>query len=212
MWYPEGMLILVLTGGLGAGKTTAARYFRSRGAVTLDLDELAAKVMSPGSEVLCRVAEEFGADEILLADGRLDRPALARAAFVSPADAARLDSIVHPAVLGEAHSEIARLRRLPEPPSVVVLEVPLLVEAPALAQIADRVLAIVAPEALRVSRAVTRGMGEAEARRRIRAQATDAERAQLADTVIINDGTREVFVEQLESFWDANFAQEEVSR
>lgn len=201
------MLVIVLTGGLGAGKSTATEFFRGRGAVSLDLDTIAAQVMSPGSAVLRRVADEFGADEILLADGRLDRPALARKAFASPADAARLGGIVHPAVAAEVGPALTSLRLLAEPPAVVVLEVPLLVEAPIFVELADCVLAIVAPESLRMARAVERGMDEDEARRRIRAQATDAERAELADAVIINDGTRQRFTELLESFWDQHVGE-----
>lgn len=198
------MLVIVLTGGLGAGKSTAAEFFRVRGAVTLDLDRIAEHALAPGSAVLERVAAEFGADDILLADGRLDRPALARKAFASPAATALLNSIVHPAVAAEVGPALTSLRLLAEPPSAVVLEVPLLVEAPVFAELADCVLAVVAPESVRLARAVERGMDEAEARRRIRAQATDAERAALADAVIVNDGPRARFEAQLESFWDAH--------
>ena len=200
------MLILVLTGGLGAGKSTAARYFCQLGATSLDLDRLADAVLAPGSALLGRVADQFGAQRILLADGSLDRRALAVMAFASPAEAARLDAIVHPAVLAEADAEIARLKRASGERSVLVLEVPLLVEAPAFAARADCVLAIVAPESVRIARAVERGMEGAEARRRVRAQATDAERAQLADAVIVNDGTSEEFVRQLKTFWDTRLA------
>jgi len=200
------MLVIVLTGGLGAGKSTAAEFFRSRGAVTFDLDRIAEHVLSPGSAVLERVAAEFGDDEVLLADGRLDRPALARKAFASADATARLNGIVHPAVAAEVGPALTSLRLLAEPPVAVVLEVPLLVEAPVFAELADCVLAVVAPESVRIARAVERGMDEAEARRRIRLQATDAERARIAGAVIVNDGDRERFTRDLASFWDVHVA------
>lgn len=211
LWYPIRMRILVVTGGLGAGKSTAAKYFTSRGATALDLDDVAARLMGPGSPLLDRIAEEFGADEVLLADGRLDRPALARLAFASAEATRRLNSIVHPAVAGEVGPALHELDMLPIKPEVVVLEVPLLVEAPVFREIADEVLAIVAPQELRLARAVARGMGERDASRRLRVQATDAQRAEMADDVIINSGTEAEFLDSLRDYWDAHFAAEGVS-
>ena len=196
------MQVIVLTGGLGAGKSTAARFFRDRGAVVLDLDSVAASLLVPGSPVLDAVAEEFGGPDVLLADGRLDRPALARAAFSSPAAALRLNAIVHPAVTREVGPSIANLRLMPEPPPVLVIEVPLLVEAPVFAELADVVLAIVAPEHIRSARAVASGLGKEDVARRLRAQATDAQRAELADVVIINDGPIDRFNSSLQRFWE----------
>jgi len=152
--------------------------------------------------LLARVAAEFGGDEILLADGRLDRPALARAAFASPEAAQRLNRLVHPAIARDAELAIERLRLMPEPPLAVVLEVPLLVEAPVLGELADVVLALVAPETLRLSRVVGRGMDQDDAQRRLRAQATDAQRAELSNVVIVNDGSVSEFLGKLDAFWE----------
>jgi dephospho-CoA kinase len=193
------MFVLVITGGIGAGKSTAAEYFGDRGAVVIDLDEVAARVLAPGSATLEAVAREFGPD-ILLADGQLDRASLARVAFASKAAAARLNALVHPAVTRELEHDLSALRASPARPDVVVVEVPLLVEAPAIAQSADAVLAIVAPEELRMNRAVRAGRQEADARRRLAVQASDAERAVLAQVVIVNDGGREQFLRQLDRF------------
>lgn len=195
------MQVIVLTGGLGAGKTTAAGFFRSRGAVVLDLDDIAAKLLIPGSSLLARVAAEFGGD-VLLADGRLDRPALARAAFATPEAARRLNALVHPSVVREIGPSIADMRLLQEPPPVIVLEVPLLAEAPVFAELADIVVAIVGPEAIRAARAVERGMAPEDVARRMRAQATDAERAELSDVLIVNDGPIERLTSALERFWE----------
>lgn len=196
------MQVIVLTGGLGAGKSTAARFFRDRGAVVIDLDDVAAQLLVPGSPVLDAVAREFGGPDVLYADGRLDRPALSRAAFATPDATRRLNALVHPAVIREVGPSIADMRLLPDPPPFVVLEVPLLVEAPVFGEIADIVVAIVAPESVRLARAVESGLAEKDARRRIRAQATDAERAELADVVIVNDGPPERLTSSLERFWE----------
>jgi len=199
------MIVLVVTGGIGAGKSTAAGFFRERGAVTLDLDDIATHVLAKGSPTLARVSAEFGPD-VLLADGSLDRAALARDAFASPQAAARLNAIVHPAVTREVGPSITDLRLLPNPPDVVVIEVPLLAEAPVFAEIADLVLAIVAPEETRIRHAVASGMGEADARRRLAVQASDAQRAALADEVVINDGSLETFRAQLDALWRSRLA------
>jgi dephospho-CoA kinase len=194
------MRVVVITGGIGAGKSTAAEFLRDKGAVTIDADRIATQVLEKGSPVLARVAEEFGPD-VLLADGSLDRASLAREAFCSQERTDRLNAIVHPAVAREIGPAVADLRLLPDPPSVVVLEVPLLAEAPVFAQIADVVLAIVAPQELRVQRAVASGFSEDDARRRLAVQATDAERAALADVVIVNDTTKERFLGELANVW-----------
>lgn len=204
LWYPCHMLVLVLTGGLGAGKSTAAAHFRKKGATVIDLDDVADQVLSRGSDVLARVADEFG--DVLLADGSLDRPALAREAFVTPERTARLNALVHPAVAREVGPALQELRLMPDQPCLVVLEVPLLAEAPVFREVADVVLAVVAPESMRLRRAVSAGMVEADARRRIRAQATDAQRAALADVVIVNDSTAEEFISALDRFWDERLA------
>jgi dephospho-CoA kinase len=196
------MQVIVLTGGLGAGKSTAAEFFRSRGAVAIDLDVIAAHLMAPGSSLLASVADAFGGDDVLLADGRLDRSALARLAFCTPEATARLNALVHPAVVREIGPSIADMRLLQDPPPVVVLEVPLLAEAPVFAELADIVVAIVGPESVRSARAVERGMSPDDAARRLRAQATDAERAELADVLIVNDGPLDRFTSALERFWE----------
>jgi dephospho-CoA kinase len=195
------MFVLVVTGGIGSGKTEASRHFASLGAVVLDLDLIArALVASPGP-VRDRVVEAFGPG-VISAEGCLDRAALARAAFASGEATRTLDRLVHPAVLREVDEGLRNLQLMERPPRVVVIDVPLLAEAPALAELADAVLAIEAPVETRVARCVARGMAEADCRDRIARQAPDAERAELADAVIVNTGTPEQFREALDAFWE----------
>jgi dephospho-CoA kinase len=199
------MHVIVLTGGLGAGKSTAAELLREHGAAVICLDTVAKQLMAPGSELLARVAARFGS-EVVSTDGSLDRRALAQRAFVTPEAAAELNAIVHPAVAAEVGPALQDLRLLPHPPHVVVLEVPLLAEAPVFAELADEVVAIEAPLEMRVHRAAMRGLCAEEARARIAVQASDAERAMLADVVIQNDGSAEDLRVALERYWSERVA------
>ena len=193
------MYVLALTGGLGSGKTTAAAYFESQGAVVIDLDAVAARLLRADSSVRHKLVAEFG-PAVSVADGSVDPAALAREAFADPGRVSTLNSIMHPAIADEVERELSRLRSSGYR-GVVVLEVPLIVEAPHFAEIADEVLAVQAPEALRIARAVSRGMTPAEAHRRIRNQASDEARAELADHVIVNDGEENRFFDALERVW-----------
>ena len=196
------MRVVVVTGGLGSGKSTAAAHFRDKGAAVVDLDDVAHKLLAPGSDLLKRVAGEFGGDAILLADGQLDRAALARVAFATPAAVKRLNAIVHPAIARDSGVALEQIRLMPVPPVAVVFEAPLIVEAPVFAELADVVLAIVAPESVRLERAVAAHMDEEDAKRRIRAQSTDAQRVELSDVVVVNDGSPEQFLDALDAFWE----------
>lgn len=193
------MRILIITGGLGAGKSTATRFFVERGAVVHSLDEIAHEVLAPGSSVLERVAQEFGAD-VIAPDGSLDRAALAELAFACHDTAERLNAIVHPAVVAETRRRLALSVAGENPPSAVILEVPLLAEAPELCDLADDILAISAPEEVRVERAVARGMDRSDALHRIACQADDDERAALATKVIDNSADEAAFLARLERY------------
>jgi dephospho-CoA kinase len=195
------MVVVVLTGGIGSGKSAAAEYFLGRGASVIDLDEVAARAMVRGSAVLGSVVAEFG-DDVLESDGSLDRTALARACFDDEAATRRLDAIVHPVVAAETALMLSELRQLAEPPGVVVIEVPLLAEAPEFAEGGDLVVAISAAEDLRVERATARGMSRPDVMRRVRVQAPDSAREALADVVIRNDGTVDELIHALDLLWE----------
>jgi dephospho-CoA kinase len=195
------MIVIVLTGGIGSGKSVASEYFAGRGAFVIDLDQVARQTMEPGSPVLAAVAAEFGTG-VVTSDGALDRDALARACFVDKEAARRLDAIVHPSVQRATISLLGNLAGSVSPPDVVVLEVPLLAEAPAFATLGDLIVAITAPESIRVERVVSRGMERSDVERRVRVQALDTARIALADVVIENSSTLEEYVSELEGFWD----------
>ncbi|MBS3974675.1 MAG: dephospho-CoA kinase [Actinobacteria bacterium] len=196
------MYLIAVTGGLGSGKSTACEFFQSKGAIWISLDALAHQLLDPGTCVYRQVVDSFGV-EILDAQGKVERAKLADIVFRNLEARKRLNALVHPAVLRELAEGIASLRLMEDPPHVVVLEVPLLAEAPAFAELADTVLSIEAPEDLRIARAVASGRNRSDTLRRIAAQASDAERSALASTVISNTGSREEFFGKLEEYWDA---------
>ncbi|MCO7218702.1 dephospho-CoA kinase [Klenkia sp. PcliD-1-E] len=194
------MLRIGLTGGIGSGKSTVATLLVEHGAVLVDADVLAREVVAPGTPGLAAVVEAFG-DGVLGLDGALDRPALAAVVFADPQQRARLDSLVHPLVRARA----AELVAAAPPDAVVVQDVPLLVET-GQAGSYDLVVVVQASLPVRLSRLEQRGMTEADARARIAGQATDEERAAVADVLLHNDGTREELAAQVEAFWRTRVA------
>lgn len=171
-----------------------ARALARHGAVVIDADAVAREVVEPGRPGLVAVVERFGPG-VLDGDGRLDRPALAAVVFEDAAARAALNAIVHPLVAAES----ARRMASAPPGSVVVLDVPLLVEAARSGY--DVVVIVEAPEAVRLERLVGRGMALDDARRRMATQATDAERRTVADVVLDNSGSPEDLERQIESLW-----------
>jgi dephospho-CoA kinase len=203
------MYVLGITGGLGSGKSTAAELFEQRGAVVVDLDDVAKALIDEIPAVREQVVEAFGA-AVLGSDGRIDRPALAAEAFRSYEAATVLEAIVHPAVLAAVTGMLDTLALQGDPPRVVVLVIPLLAEAPSFLDLVDAVLVISAVEETRLDRAVSRGMDRAEAVRRIARQVGDAERREIADYVIENDGDLASFKQQVAEFWETEVASRDV--
>jgi len=195
------MFVLGVTGGIGSGKSTAARYLGTLGAVVIDLDDLARPLLLAGGPLVADVAAAFGA-EVVGPDGGIDTQALAARAFASAEQTRRLDALVHPAVFAACAGALDALALLSEPPAVVVIDIPLLVEAPMFFDLVDAVLAISATEDARVERLVRDGRQEADVRARIAVQASDSDRRDIAEYVIENDGTAQEFRSELGEFWE----------
>lgn len=191
-----GVLRVGLTGGIGAGKSEVARRLAGHGAVVVDADRLAREVVAPGTDGLAEVVARFGR-RVLTADGGLDRAALAAVVFDDEAARRDLEAIIHPRV----RARTAALVAAAPSDAVVVNDVPLLVEA-GLADTYHLVLVVMAAEPVRVARLVAdRGMSEAQALARIRAQADDAARAAAADVLVRNEGTLAELHARVDEVW-----------
>jgi dephospho-CoA kinase len=190
------MMRVVVTGGIGSGKSEVTRLFDELGAVVIDADVLAREVVSAGSPGLAEIVRTFGPD-LVGPDGELDRPAMGRRVFADPTARTQLEAIIHPRVRqrgGEIEAEA------PED-AVVVHDIPLLVET-GQADRFDAVVVVDVPEELQVQRLAGRGMDEDDARSRIRAQASREERLAVADYVIDNTGEREDLRPQVAEVFD----------
>ncbi|MEV6280892.1 dephospho-CoA kinase [Nocardia sp. NPDC051832] len=191
------MLRIGLTGGMGAGKSTVARILAERGAVLIDSDVIAREVVAPGTEGLAALVAAFG-DDILAADGSLDRPALAARAFADDESRNTLNSITHPLV-GKRTGELISAAA---PDAILVQDIPLLVEN-GLAPLMNLVLVVDVEAETRIRRLVEfRGVPEIDARARISAQATDEQRRAVADVLLDNNGAPGEIDAVVHRLWD----------
>jgi dephospho-CoA kinase len=191
---------VLLTGTMGAGKSTVASMLAERGATVIDTDQVAREVVEPGSIGLTRIASTFGA-KFIDAEGRLDRAALAAEVFADPSATERLNALIHPLVHESVRS---RLRALESDPtvSVVVIEVP--VFRPQTKEIyqPDLTVLVRCSDETALRRLVeTRGFRREDAERRLARQMSAAERSSYADVVIDNDGDRAALDEAVSALW-----------
>ncbi|WP_045732288.1 dephospho-CoA kinase [Pseudarthrobacter chlorophenolicus] len=192
------MLKIGLTGGIASGKSVVASRLKERGAVLVDADALAREVVEPGTEGLERIVAEFGQD-MLDAEGRLDRPRLGEAVFGNKDRLAALNGIVHPLVRARA----AAITNAAPEDSVVVQDIPLLVETGQGSNF-HLVLVVDAPDGLRLERMQQlRGMSAEASRSRMAAQAPRDTRLAAADIVLDNSGTLQHTLEQVDNLWDS---------
>ncbi len=191
------MLLVGLTGGIGAGKSTVAQLLRERGAVVVDADEAGRTVVEPGKPALAALAEHFG-DGILQPDGSLNRAALADLAFADDESTAVLNGITWPAM----RDEIQRQVDAAPADSVVVCDAAILLESDFARQfMRDVVIVVEAPMDARIDRLVARGLRPEDAARRLAAQMSDEERRKYATHVIDNGGSPADLVPQVDALW-----------
>ena len=191
------MVLVGLTGGIGAGKSTVASALVARGAVVLDADAIVRDLQHAGTPVFTRIVERFGVS-VVGADGELDRAALGALIFADDDARAALNAIVHPEVMTVTSARIAELAPTD---TVVVLDIPLLVEVGG-GDGMDLVVVVDADEQTRIERLVRdRGMAVEEVRARMNVQASTEQRHALADVVINNDGDRASLTEQMDALW-----------
>ncbi len=190
------MYLIGLTGGIAAGKSTVAKRWAEHGALEIDADQVARDVVEPGTVGLGRVVEAFGSD-VLTADGELDRKQLARQIFSDAGKRELLNSILHPLIKQRTKQLLSELPA----ESIVVYNVPLLVEA-AVDHPFDLVVTVEAPEEEQLRRLVeTRGLTESEARSRITAQAKPIERAARADRILNSNQDINLLLRDADALW-----------
>ncbi|WP_430646402.1 dephospho-CoA kinase [Agromyces sp. GXS1127] len=193
------MYLIGLTGGIASGKSTVARRLVEHGAIHLDADQLARRVVEPGTTCLRAIVDAFG-EGVLRSDGTLDRQRLGELVFRDDEARARLNAIVHPAVRELSGTLIAKAER-DDPDAVVVYDVPLLVEAQ-VDHPFDLVVVTSAPKRTQVERLVEeRGFDPIQAEARVDSQVSDEERRAVADVVIDTGGTLAHTMSQADALW-----------
>lgn len=191
------MILVGLTGGIGAGKSTVSIMLADRGAAIVDADLIARDLQAPGNPLLDVMAERFGR-HIIDDNGALDRAAVARIVFNDKDALADLNGIVHPAMQAEIQRQIDEHR---ETDRVVVLDFPLLGENPRKGLAATIVVDI--PVDVAVQRLVAqRGMDIDDARARINSQVSREERLERATHVIDNRGDHDELIAQVDALWE----------
>jgi dephospho-CoA kinase len=186
-----------LTGGIAAGKSEVSRRLAERGAVIIDADAVAREVVAPGTRGLAEITAAFG-PEVLDADGALDRGRLGEIVFADPALLGKLNAIVHPLVA----ERMLEIERTAPPAAIVVHDVPLLAEN-RLAGRYDVVIVVDVPAVVQLDRLTRlRGMPEDQARERMDAQASRAERLAVADIVVDNSGPLAELDRRVDGLWE----------
>ena len=185
--------VLGLTGGVGMGKSTAARLLKKVGLPVVDSDDLAREAVQPGTEGLAEIADEFG-EGFLKADGLLDRDKMASTVFQDEAARKRLEAIIHPRVRTVWEKQIDQWREQKRPVGVVVI--PLLFEID-LQDSFDAVLCVACTANTQRDRLRERNWDDAQITARIAAQMDIAQKMDLADHVLWNEGAPELLMDQM---------------
>lgn len=197
------MKVIGLTGGIGSGKSTVSRFLAELGAVIIDADEVGHQTLQPGTELWREVVTAFGR-QILTPGGDIDREKLAEIVFSNPDSLARLNRIMHPRLYEIVKAQLEQYRR--QGVGVVVLEVPLLIEA-GWTSLVDEVWVTVAPERVVLSRLEKQaGLSRSRALARIRSQLSSAERVKYADVIIDTDCDLDQLKTKVRELWRQRLA------
>ena len=193
-------IVIGLTGGIASGKSVVSGMLAGHGALVIDADKVGHEAYAPGSGCYAKVVSAFGND-IVAADGSIDRKALGGKVFGDPEQRKRLEGIVWPWMRETMQQRLAGLRAEGVP--VVVLEAAVLIEADWI-PIVDQVWLVTVPPEVARDRIVQRnGLTPEQADQRIAAQLTNEERAKHAQVVIDNSGTLDALQEHVDAAWDA---------
>ena len=187
-------LVIAVTGGIGSGKSTAAKLFETLGAGLIDTDAIAQQLTQPGQQAIERIRKRFG-DTYIDAQGALDRTRMRGLVFSDPLARHDLEAILHPLIRAEAMARVARVRA-----PYVLLVVPLLIETGGYRDLASRVLVIDCAEHVQIERTMQRsGLTEAQTRAIIATQASREQRLSAANDVIDNNAGLAELAEQVKT-------------
>lgn len=190
------MLVVGLTGGIGAGKSTVSELFARLGALVIDADQLARMAIERGTEGFAEVLIRFG-DEIIN-NGDIDRKKLADIVFSDEKSRKDLEAIIHPRVQALFSEAVADL----DHDDILIYEIPLLVETGA-AEKFDYIITVEADIEIRKSRLLKKGLYISQIEKRMASQATEQARIAIADVVIRNDGDEDALLRQVENLWES---------
>lgn len=192
------MNIIGLTGGIASGKSTVSSFFRQKGAVVLDADQIARELSEPGGELHAEYVRHFGA-EVLQNDGTLDRRRIGQIVFSDPQQKQWLDTVSHPAIRGELLRQLAQKQN--EKQRLILLDIPLLFES-GWDKMADKTCLVYVNETIQLQRLMKRnGYTRREAQDRIAAQMPLEEKKKRADYLIDNNGSLTDTIRQAEALW-----------
>lgn len=189
------MLVVGLTGGIGAGKSLVAQNFSELGATVVDADQLARIAVAKGSAGFDEIVARFG--DAILKNGEIDRRALAEIVFNDAVARADLEAITHPKIRALFKKAVEDLA----PEEIMIYEIPLLVETSASNHF-DFIVTVEAPMEIRKERLLKRGMQPNEIEKRIAAQAPEEGRIAIANVVIHNDGDEDHLLRSVENLWE----------
>ena len=202
-------MVLGLTGHIASGKSTVAKALSRLGALVVDADLVAREVVKKGSPLLAEVVGRFG-DDMLMADGSLNRAALGHIVFSDPEALTALNNIMHPVIRRVACQRLEQARKASAAP-LIVYDAALLFEVGADALV-DKVLLVVVDEEVQLQRLMARnGFDQTEALQRINAQQGLSEKKQKADYIIDNSGTEAELVAKVAELWPQLIKQSHLS-
>ena len=177
-------LLIGLTGGIGSGKTTVANLFGERGVPLIDTDLIAHQLTAPHGAAIPEIRRAFG-DQVIAADGSLDRAAMRALAFSDPAVRKRLEAILHPMIRQQTDLQIAQAAAAP----YAIVVIPLLVEGGNPHERFDRILVVDCPVEVQIERVKKRSqLAHEQVMAIIAAQASREQRLAAADDVVDNGG------------------------
>ncbi|MFA5866501.1 MAG: dephospho-CoA kinase [Actinomycetota bacterium] len=192
------MFVIGITGGIASGKSTLTEYLKPSADAIIDADEIAREVVTPGTPAYSALVERFGRS-ILESDGTINRPELGKIIFSEAENIEFINGLTHPSIAERIQSDLKKAEAKVPQDGLVLLRIPLMVEA-GLAGLADMIVVVMADRKTRIWRLVERrGSTENDAQRVIEAQLPDAERAKIADFVIVNDGSLETLAKAAQS-------------